>query len=217
MGDNATTTKALGYVRVSTNEQASSGLGLGAQRTTITERCSARGWDLVDVVADEGLSASTLRRPGLTTALDRMAAGEADVLVVAKLDRLSRSLRDFIDLRDRAAAGGWGLVILDVALDMSTPSGQLTSNVLASVGEFERALISARTRDALAEARKRGVRLGRPPEIPDHVAARIRGRRAAGDSLRRIAADLTADDIPTARGGAVWSPSSVQTVLKSER
>src|SRR5438105_720162 len=89
---------ALGYVRVSTDEQAATGHGLDAQRTQLALACEQRGWHLVDVVADEGVSGSTTTRPGLDRVLTLLDAGEADVLVTAKLDRLSRSAAHFHNL-----------------------------------------------------------------------------------------------------------------------
>src|SRR5580704_13007488 len=84
--------RVLGYVRVSTEEQSRSGAGLAAQRAAIRRTCEERGWDLVEVVEDKGFSAKSLERPGITGVLERLNAGDAAALMVAKLDRLSRSL-----------------------------------------------------------------------------------------------------------------------------
>src|SRR4051794_39498727 len=100
----------IGYVRVSTEEQADSGLGLEAQRAKLAEEARRRGWDLVGVLADEGVSAKEMdSRPGLQAALDRVESGDAQILLVSKLDRLSRSVHDFTGLLKRAdsAAGSW--------------------------------------------------------------------------------------------------------------
>jgi len=100
----------VGYVRVSTDEQAASGLGLDAQRASILAECQLRGWTLADLIEDAGFSAKSLDRPGIVHALDRLARGEAGVLVVAKLDRATRSVMDAADLlarsqRERLEAG----------------------------------------------------------------------------------------------------------------
>src|SRR6059058_3829787 len=87
--------QVLGYVRVSTDEQSSSGAGLEAQRQAIVSECERRGWQLVDVIEDAGFSAKDLKRPGVQEALRVLQAGDASALVVAKLDRLSRSMLDF--------------------------------------------------------------------------------------------------------------------------
>lgn len=207
-----TTTRVLGYLRVSTTEQADSGAGLDAQRAAIAAEADRQGWS-VEYVADAGISGATLSRPALTEALDRLDAGDADALVAAKLDRVSRSVADFAGLLDRAQRKGWRLVLLDTGVDTSTASGELVSNMLASAAQYERRLISQRTRDGLAAKRAQGVRLGRPSVLPREVVQRIVAERAEGRGLRVIAESLTADGIATARGGAAWSTSSVQAVL----
>src|SRR5437016_12318168 len=87
--------RVVGYVRVSTDEQAHSALGLKAQRSAIRSEVQRRSWTLVAIHADAGVSGKSLHRPGIEAALKTIAAGEASVLMVAKLDRLSRSLADF--------------------------------------------------------------------------------------------------------------------------
>jgi DNA invertase Pin-like site-specific DNA recombinase len=205
--------RVLGYVRVSTSEQASSGLGLAAQREAIIAACEQRGLDLVRIVEDGGYSAKNLDRPGITAALLDLAEGRADGLVVAKLDRLSRSLLDFAALMDRARGQGWAIVALDLGVDTTTPSGEMLANVLASFAQFERRLIGQRTRDALAVKRGQGVKLGRPRTTLDHVVARVHRERSDGRSLAKIAQALTDDGVPTAQGGARWYASTVRAVL----
>jgi DNA invertase Pin-like site-specific DNA recombinase len=206
----------LGYVRVSTEEQAGSGLGLEGQRQRIEEACRARGWDLLDVIEDAGVSAKTLDRPGLRRALRALELGEADGLVVAKLDRLSRSVGDFAGLIDRARREGWAAVVLDTDVDMATPAGEMMANVMASFAQYERRLIGQRTRDALAVKRAQGVRLGRPQTLPLDVVRRIVDEHRAGASLRTIAAGLERDAVPTARGGTRWHASTIRDVLGSQ-
>lgn len=204
----------LGYVRVSTEEQATSGLGLADQRRTIAAEADRRGWH-VEWVEDAGYSARDLRRPGVATALDRLASGEARTLVVSKLDRLSRSLVDFAGLMARAQKQGWALVALDLGVDTTTASGELVANVMAAVAQWERRIISDRTKAALAMKRAEGVRLGRPLTLASSLRQRIADERATGASLRAIAAGLNADGVPTAHGGAQWRPSTVRGVLDS--
>src|SRR3954447_22914992 len=102
--------RVLGYVRVSTSEQASSGAGLEAQRRAILAECKRRGWHLVEVIEDAGFSAKDLKRPGVQEALRVLEAGDAAALVVAKLDRLSRSMIDFTRVMAQAQKQGWALV-----------------------------------------------------------------------------------------------------------
>jgi DNA invertase Pin-like site-specific DNA recombinase len=205
--------QVLGYVRVSGSEQALSGAGLEAQRQAIAAECERRGWRLVEVVEDAGWSARDLRRPGIKAALDALEAGEAQALVVAKLDRLSRSLLDFAGVMAKAQRQGWGVIALDVQVDTSTASGEAMANMLATFAQFERRLIGQRTKEALAVKKAQGVRLGRPPVVPKSTVARIRRERERGASLRAIADGLNRDSVPTAQGGKAWYAATVRGIL----
>ena len=209
-----TTPLALGYIRVSTAEQASEGASLDAQRAALTIEAGRRGWD-VEIVADEGVSAKNLNRPALQGALRRLDAGEADYLLAIRLDRVSRSVADFAGLLDRATKKGWGLVFQSPNIDTSDPAGRFTSNVLASAAQYERELNGARTREGMMQRKAEGVHIGRPRVLPSEVLSRIAADRAAGLSMAKIAAGLQADGVPTARGGGRWYPSTVNDVLKS--
>src|SRR5450755_33092 len=202
----------IGYVRVSTEEQGLSGAGLQAQRAAIVAECERRSWTLVDIAEDVGRSGKDLKRPGIRAALDMLAAGDASALVVAKLDRLSRSMLDFARIMATAQKQSWALVALDVQVDTTSPSGEAMAHMLATFSQFERRLISERTKQALAQKRADGVRLGAPPEINASIATRIRDERAAGSTLREIAERLNRDGVPTARGGR-WYASTLQRVL----
>src|SRR4051794_11100207 len=115
--------RVVGYVRVSTGEQAESGAGLEAQRQAIRMECDRRGWELVAIHEDAAASGKSLKnRPALAAAINQVESGEASTLVVSKLDRLSRSLLDFAGLIARATEKDWNLVALDLGLDLSTPS-----------------------------------------------------------------------------------------------
>jgi DNA invertase Pin-like site-specific DNA recombinase len=207
--------QVIGYVRVSTEEQSTSGAGLAAQRTAIEAECLHRGWHLVEVIEDAGYSAKDLKRPGVQVALETLQQGDAGALVVAKLDRLSRSMLDFTTVMATATKQGWALVALDCAVDTSTPAGEAMANVLATFAQFERRLIGQRTREALAAKRASGVRLGRPVSLPDAVNKRIAAERKAGHSLAAIAAMLNEEQVPTAQGGRQWWPSTVRAVLRT--
>ena len=201
------------YVRVSTDEQTQSGLGLDAQRERIREEAERRGWSLSWFI-DEGYSGADRDRPALQEALQGLVEGRYDTLVAAKLDRLSRSVVHLGTLLERAEREGWALVLLDFDVDTTTSTGQLVAHVLAAVAEFERKRIKARTREGSAQAKARGQRLGRPRLLPDEVVGRIVAERANGATIRAIAAGLNEDHVPTAHGGAQWWPSTVGAVLK---
>jgi DNA invertase Pin-like site-specific DNA recombinase len=208
------TMRVIGYVRVSTEEQAESRAGMKAQKAGIAREARARGWDLVRIVEDAGFSAKDLRRPGIIEALGAVEAHEADALVVAKLDRLSRSLLDFATLMERARRKGWALVALDLGVDTTTPAGEMVANVMATFAQFERRLIGQRTRDALEVKRSEGVVLGRPRALPRPVRSRIKRMRRQGATFATIADRLTADRVPTAHGGKRWYPSTVRAVAE---
>jgi DNA invertase Pin-like site-specific DNA recombinase len=148
-------------------------------------------------------------------ALDALRHHRADTLVVSKLDRLSRSMMDFAVLMNRATKEKWALVAMDLGVDSGTPTGEMMAHVLATFAQFERRLIGQRTKDALAARRAQGVRLGRPRVVPEETVSRIVEERAAGATLKAIAAGLDRDEVATARGAAIWRVSSVQAVLRS--
>jgi DNA invertase Pin-like site-specific DNA recombinase len=206
--------RVVGYIRVSTEEQRRSGAGLAAQRKAIQDACDQRGWTLLRIEADEAASGkSTTNRPGYARAVEAVTTGAAAGLVVAKLDRLSRSVRDFCGLLDASAKQGWALVCLDLGLDTSTPTGKFTAQIIAAVAELERELIGQRTREGLERQRAKGVRIGGRPVINEELAERIRAMRAAGATLEGICEVLNTEGVPTPRGGAEWRPSSITRVL----
>ena len=118
------TPRVAAYLRCSTAEQADSGAGLDAQRHAIATETERRGWELADFYVDAGASGKSLGgRAGLDAAISAIESGDANVLMVSKLDRLSRSLLDFATLMQRAQAKDWNLVALDLGIDLSTPAG----------------------------------------------------------------------------------------------
>ncbi len=205
--------RLIGYVRVSTEEQGRSGLGLDAQRASITAYAGAGNHDLT-WAEDVGLSGSSLDRPALRQALAALRRREADALVVAKLDRLSRSLPDFASVLQLARKQRWAVIALDLGVDTTTPAGRLIANVMASVAEWEREVIGQRTSEALRAAQARGVRLGRPPAVPTPLQQRIVADHEDGLSFRAIAEFLNAEGVPTAHGGAAWHPTTVARVYR---
>jgi len=202
----------VGYVRVSTDEQADSGLGLAAQRAALTAEAERRGWTLV-AIHEDALSGKSIDRPGLASALEAVETGKAAGIVVAKLDRLSRSLKDFADLMARAQSRGWNLVAIDLGVDLSTAAGEFMANVMASAAQWERRIIGQRTKDALAIKRAQGVRLGRPSVLAPELVHRIVAEHRAGSGWSAIAKGLNDDGTATAHGGNRWYPSTVRAVV----
>lgn len=204
----------VAYRRVSTGAQEISGLGLEAQQVLIEAEVSRRKWHLVETYTDTGSGGSMRGRPGLQEALERLDRGEADVLLAAKLDRLSRSTKDFVELLDRAGRRHWHLLALDAPADTTSPQGEALASMLAIFSQLERRLIGLRTQEALAALKARGVRLGRPRLLSDDIRSRIVVSRRNGLTLAGIADQLNSEVIPTACGG-VWFAASVQRALRS--
>ena len=206
----------VGYARVSTLDQGDSGLGLAAPEAAIRAACLARGLQLLRIHQDIASGGSLDGRPELAEALATVRSGGAAALVVAKLDRLSRSVHDFSGLLEQARREGWGLVVVDLGADTMTPPGELDANVTASTSQYERRMIGQRTREALAAKRARGVRLGRPLAIQDAVVARIRHLRRRRLTATAIARQLEAERVPAPRGGHRWHVATVARVLARE-
>lgn len=213
----APTTTAIGYARVSTAEQGQSGLGLDAQRAQLEAETARRAWGRLGLVVEVASAKTLKQRPLLTEVLDRLDRGEAQVLVVAKADRLARNTTELLGIAARAERNGWSLVLLDLDVDTSTPVGRMMLTMLAAVNQLERDLIAERTRAALAAKKAAGHRLGRPSTLPAETMHRVVGLRAQGRSLPAIAAELEADGVLTATGRTRWYPSTVRQVLATAR
>jgi DNA invertase Pin-like site-specific DNA recombinase len=205
--------RAVGYCRVSTDEQGQSGLGLESQRETIGREVERRGWTLEHVYTDIASGKSLRRRPEFREALGDLAVGRADVLVVAKLDRLSRSVGDFATVLAQTQIEGWALNICDLGVDTTTPSGKMVAQIMMVLAEWEREMIGDRTRSALKVARSRGTRLGRPPGVEDDTLRLIRVLRDSGRSWQKIADALTVEGVPTGQGGK-WHGATVRKLYQ---
>src|SRR6266849_3042786 len=155
------TTKAVGYIRVSTDKQAEHGVSLDAQQAKFAAYAALYDLTLVEVIVDAGVSAKTLDRPGLQRALGMLRKGEAHALLVAKLDRLTRSVKDLGTLVENYFSSDT-ITLLSVAdnIDTRTAAGRLVLNVLASVSQWEREAIAERTTEALSHKRSKGEKLG---------------------------------------------------------
>lgn len=211
----APTGTAVGYLRVSTDEQADSGLGLDAQRRTIEAHAEARGITIVEWFTDAGVSGTVVpsKRPQMREALAALADRQASILLAAKLDRVSRSIKDALNLDHLATTQGWSVTTADMMMDTATPAGRAAMNMLLVFAQFERDMIAQRTREALAVKKSQGVQLGKPSQLPAEVVERICREAYDGAPLRTIAADLMADGIPTGSGSPTWHPAQVRRVL----
>ena len=155
--------------------------------------------------------------PALGPALEALnVAGAGAALVVARLDRVTRSLLAWAELVERSRRRGWVVVVVAEGFDLSTDSGELTAALLASVAQYERRLIGARTREAMAAGKARGARYGRPIEHAPEARHIVGEMRAGAATLQAIADRLTAEGISIPRGGP-WRTSNVDGVLRSLR
>lgn len=206
-------TTMAGYIRVSTEAQVASGLGMDAQREKIQHYADSKGWDILWFV-DEGRSAKSMDRPALQAALAQLHPKHRVVqgIVVARLDRLSRSVHDFSGILQTAAARKWAVIALDLGIDTSTPTGKLVANVVVSVAEFERELIGERTSAAMQIAKSRGQRFGFPSALPQTTGDRLLVLRRTL-TLAAAAEALNAEGHTTATG----APWSVNTVAKGQK
>ena len=231
--------RAVGYVRVSTDQQAQEGVSLDAQQVRIRAHCVSQDLDLVDIIVDDGYSAKSLERPGIKRALDLLTAKKADAIVVVKLDRLTRSVKDLGTLLDGYFREGlpWSLLSVSDSIDTRSAGGKLLLNVLMSVAQWEREAISERTQEAMNELKRRGIRTGgaaygwqwsKEPDAsgrkqliphPQEQAAvrRICDLHRQGLGIRTIALTLDREGIP-ARKSRTWEPQrpSIYRILERE-
>src|ERR1700691_5190506 len=194
--------KTVGYVRVSTDKQ---GISLEAQAEKIRAMALVQGAELSEIIVESGESAKSLNRPGMAKLLAMVDAGNVKAVIVAKLDRLTRSVKDLCELLERFERKSVALVSVAESLDTGSAAGRLVLNIMAAVSQWEREAIGERTRDALHHKRNRGER-GRniafgfrlagdgqhvePDPAEREVLAEIRRLRNTGATLRGIAAAL---------------------------
>jgi site-specific DNA recombinase len=203
----------VGYIRVSTTEQAHAGVSLEVQRAKLDAYAMIKDWTMVEVIRDEGVSAKSLKRPGLERLLALVRAGTIEAVIVYKLDRLTRSVTDLGALMKVFERKGVALVSLQESLDATTATGELMMNLLISVSQWERKVIGERTRDAMQHLKAQGQRYCRPVFDNAGILVRMRRARAEGRSYHQIAGELNAEDIPTARGGQ-WHACTVRQILQ---
>src|ERR1022692_3221138 len=197
--------KTLGYVRVSTDKQAERGISLEVQAEKIRAMAVIHESKLAEIIVDGGESAKSLNRPGMARLLAMVDAGEVQTVIIAKLDRLTRSVKDLCTLLERFERRGVALVSVAESLDTSSAGGRLVLNIMTAVSQWEREAIGERTRDALNHKRNRGERTGNipfgsrlaadgkhlePDSTEQAALAEIQRLRNEGKAMRKIAANL---------------------------
>ena len=173
------------YARVSTADQ-----NVHPQLDALRDYAHARGIEITREYTDKGFSGAKDRRPALDELLGDARRRKFDALAIVKLDRLARSVRHLTNLTAELEALGIDLVVLDQAIDTSTPAGKLLFHTLAAVAEFERDLIAERTKAGLAAARRRGKRIGRPRAIRGPATFEMQRRLRGGASFGAVAREL---------------------------
>jgi DNA invertase Pin-like site-specific DNA recombinase len=216
--------KALGYVRVSTDKQ---GISLEAQAEKIKAMALVQGTELIDTIV-ESESAKSLNRPGMAKLLAAVDKGKVQAIIVAKLDRLTRSVKDLCELLERFERRGVALISVAESLDTGSAAGRLVLNIMAAVSQWEREAIGERTRDALRHKRTNGERVGNiqfgyrlcadrrhvePDPGEQAVLTEIQKLRQGGQTLRGIAAALNHRALRTRRGSA-WRLEHVARILR---
>lgn len=226
--------KAVGYVRVSSTEQAEHGFGLATQEAAIRAFATSQGYELVEVVTDAGVSGATRpsERDGFRRIVDLAEEGAFSVLLVWKFDRLARQIVYAVtaanDLQERH---GVQLRSVTEPIDTATPMGRTVFAILAGMAEQERQVITERTFLGRREKATRGgyacgaVPLGYVADREGGLAAdeenagtvrRVFAMRKEGATLQAIASALNAEQIPTARGGKWW-PATVRYILDNPK
>lgn len=231
MGNTKATAKIVAiYTRVSTTEQAASGLGLTVQAEKCAAYLTATGLvpagAEVRVFTDAGLSASSVERPALQELLSLVKSKKVAAVVVLKIDRLSRSLRDLLDLVELFNGRAVAFHAVNERIDTGSPAGRMMLSLLGTFAEFEREQIRERTRAAVAVKRSQGRAHGFTPLGSQAVAGRLQAvaaeveaidlmvqRRAQGASLRAIASELATKGYATKKGGE-WRACTVDVVLR---
>lgn len=220
--------RAIGYARVSTEEQSQLGVSLSNQEQKIQAYCTAKDWNLIGVVRDEGYSGKDLNRPGIQEIIKGCRKKEFDVAVTLKLDRLTRSVKDLGYLvEDVFNKHNVSFSSLQDNFDTSTANGRMVMNILATLAQWERDIISERTRDAMQFMKSSFRRVGSVPFgfdlrgkelIPNReemkIAQRLMILREEGASFQRIADRLNAARIPSKKGGK-WHSKTVRGVIRN--
>ena len=221
------TQRVVGYVRVSTDRQADQGSSLEAQEAKVRAMATVQGATLLEVIVDGGESGRSLNRPGLQRLLSLVNSGEVTSVIIPKLDRLTRSVKDLCQLLELFERKNVALVSVAESLDTGSAAGRLVITIMGAVSQWEREAIGERTRDVLSHKRSNGERVGNiqygyrlsgdglhvePEPNEQEVLAAIRALRGRHRSLREIAAALNDRGLRTRRGSK-WRHEYVKNVI----
>ena len=219
----ATVARVCIYVRVSTAEQVRSGLSLDGQVEKARAYCAFKGFEVIEVIEDAGVSGgiALARRPGGARVRELVSSGAVDAVIACKLDRLFRDAADCLAETKAWDAGGIALHLLDMGIDTSSAVGRAFLTVAAGFAELEKNLIGERTSAALQAKKARGEALGvaggrnklGANDAEREIVAVVNELRDAGLSIRAIAAELAARGLRTRKGGEIQS-TQVARILR---
>jgi len=219
--------KAIGYARVSTEEQARDGISLENQKAKIQAYCELNDLELIEIIEDAGKSGKDLNREGAQTLLGRIRGHQIGAVVVYKLDRLSRRVKDTLILMDLIERKSVSFHSITEKIDTKSAMGKFFLNIMASMNQWERDTISERTRDALQHKIKKGERAGQIPYgwtlaednktlVENHqeqeAISLIQRLNEKGYSYRAICRELTKGGYEPI--GKAWYPQTVSNILK---
>jgi site-specific DNA recombinase len=218
--------KAVGYVRVSTEEQAREGVSLENQEAKIKAYCELNDFMLLEIFADAGLSAKNLNRPGIKKIIDMARNKEIDAIVVYKLDRAFRSTIDALEVTSELDKCGVGFHSINERLDTKSPLGRFFFTLIAGIAEMERGIIGERTSDALKRKIEKGEHVGNVPFgyqikgsglipfLPEQEVIKLaKELRDRGYTFQAIAEEFKILGIKTKRGKNQWYPTSIKNIL----
>ena len=218
--------KAVGYIRVSTDEQAREGVSLENQREKIAAYCSLNEMILLNIITDEGISAKNLNREGMQTLISFVKHGKVDAVIVYKLDRLSRSVKDTISLIELFEKHKAAFHSIVDHIDTKTATGRFFLHIMSSLAQMERELIGERTRDALYHKIIKGERVGHVPygyvldkdgktllgnPIEQEAITIIRTLHEKGFTYRAICREL--EGYGHKPVGRMWHPQTIKNIL----
>jgi len=221
--------RAVGYVRVSTEEQSREGVSLDTQAAKIRAYADLHDMDLVGIIEDAGISGKSIKaRPGIRAVLEMVKARKVDAVIVYKLDRLARNTIECLEMAKLMDKSGCAEHSISEKLDTQSALGRFFFTLTASLAEMERGLISERTKAALAQKRANGEKTG--GDCPygykavngklvadmaeQRLISRIRELKGNGLSLRKIVAALEADGYRTRKGTKI-TKTQVERILKA--
>jgi len=219
----------VGYVRVSTEEQAESGSSMAVQRRKITDYASVYGLPLSEVIEDGGQSAKNMNRPGVQRILELIQKREVSTIIVHKLDRLTRSVRDLGTILDLCEKKGIALMSVEEKLDTSCAAGRMVLNIMATVSQWEREVIGERTATVLRSKRENGQKFNSTApygyrfygakmiaeSTEQAIVQSARQLHGQGKGFREIGRELARQGFKTRSGSSIWNAQTVKNILKS--